>query len=140
LIQQCPRPLLVIPDAIQSAQNRALLAYDGSAKADEALFVATYLTARWQKALTVLTVKTADTNVTAIDRARDYLQQHGVTWADYVLRDGSINDAILETAESHDINLLIVGGFGRRPALRVVLGSTVEHLLREFKQPMLICR
>ncbi len=140
LIQRCPRPILAIPNAIQSNQDRVLLAYDGSTKADEALFVATYLTTRWKKALTVLTVKTAYTNVTAIDRARDYLQQHGVTWADYVLRDGPINDAILETAESHNINLLIVGGFGRRPALRLVLGSTVEHLLREFKQPMLICR
>lgn len=140
LIQQCPRPLLAIPNAVQSPQDRVLLAYDGSPKADEALFVATYLTARWQKALTVLTVETPYTNAAAIDHARAYLERNGVTWANYVLRDGSINNAILETAEAHNINLLIMGGFGWRPALRIVLGSTVEHLLREFKQPMLICR
>ena len=140
LVQRCPRPMLVIPNAIQSDQDRVLLAYDGSAKADEALFVATYLTKRWQKTLTVLTVETAHTNSATIDYARDYLQQSGVTWADYVLRDGPINEAILETAEERDINLLIMGGFGWRPALRLVLGSTVEHLLREFKQSMLICR
>jgi len=140
LIQQCPRPILAIPNAVQSAQDRALLAYDGSPKADEALFVATYLTARWQKTLTVLTVKTSYTNAAVIDLARDYLEQNGVTWANYVLRDGPINDAVLETAEANNANLLIMGGFGWRPALRVVLGSTVEHVLREFKQPMLICR
>jgi nucleotide-binding universal stress UspA family protein len=139
-IQRCPRPILAIPNAIQSPQDRVLLAYDGSPKADEALFIATYLTIRWQKALTVLTVKTAHTTEAAMERARDYLQQHGINWAEYILREGSINQAILETAEAHHSNLLIMGGFGWRPVFRLVLGSTVEHLLREFKQPMLICR
>lgn len=140
LIQRCPRPILVIPNAIQSEQDRVLLAYDGSPKADEALFVATYLTSRWGKILTVITVKTAYTSESALTRARDYLQQHGVTWADYVLCDGPINEAILETAAARDINLLILGGFGFRPALHLILGSTVEHMLREFKESMLICR
>ncbi|GAB4440998.1 MAG: universal stress protein [Anaerolineae bacterium] len=140
LVQRCPRPLLVMPNAIRSEQDRLLLAYDGSAKADEALFVATYLTSRWRKTLTVLTVKTNYTSESALNRARDYLQSHGITWADYVLSDGPINEAILETAAARDINLLVLGGFGLRPALQLVLGSTVEHMLREFKQSMLICR
>ncbi len=140
IIQRCPRPILVIPNAIQSEQDRVLLAYDGSAKADEALFVATYLTSRWRKTLTVITVKTSYTSENALNRARDYLQRHGITWADYVLSDGPINEAILDTAAARDINLLILGGFGLRPALQLVLGSTVEHMLREFKQSMLICR
>lgn len=140
IIQRCPRPILAIPNAIQSDQDRVLLAYDGSPKADEALFVATYLTSRWSKTLTVVTVKTAYTSETALTRARDYLQQHGVTRADYVLCEGPINEAILETAAARDINLLILGGFGFRPALHLILGSTVEHMLREFKQSMLICR
>jgi hypothetical protein len=33
-----------------------------------------------------------------------------------------------------------MGGFGWQPVMRVMLGSTVEHMLREFKRPMLICR
>ena len=36
-----------------SPLNRALLAYDGSPKAREALFVATYLAGRWQISLPV---------------------------------------------------------------------------------------
>lgn len=140
LIEQCPRPILVIPNAVQSTQDRILLAYDGSSKAEEALFVATYLALRWQRALTVLTVETNYTSAAALERARAYLQKHGVNWASYVLAAGSINEAILETAANYDSNLLIVGGFGWRPAVRLVLGSTVEHLLREFKQPILICR
>jgi nucleotide-binding universal stress UspA family protein len=140
IIQQCPRPLLVFPDAVESSLDRALLAYDGSAKANEALFIATYLAVRWHIHLTILTVKTQYTDAYASKQARDYLERHGVDWADYVVCDGPINEAILATAESHDINLLIMGGFGLRPVMRVVLGSTVEYMLREFTQPMLICR
>jgi nucleotide-binding universal stress UspA family protein len=140
LIQRCPRPILVIPGAVETRLDRALLAYDGSAKADEALFVATYFAVRWQTSLTVLTVQTQRTEVTVLDQARAYLERHGVTGATYVLADEPISQAILSTAELHNSNFLIMGGFGWRPMMRVVLGSTVEHMLREFKWPMLICR
>ena len=140
LIQRCPRPILAIPNAVQSELSHALLAYDGSAKADEALFVATYFAMRWQTALTVLTVRTQHTDTTALTKARAYLEKYGVTWAEYVLDEGPIVDAILKTAEQYDSNFLIMGGFGQRPMIRVILGSTVEHMLREFKWPMLICR
>ncbi len=58
----------------------------------------------------------------------------------YALADGPVADAILRTAESRDINLLIMGCIGRRPLLRCLSGSTVGQILREFKQPMWICR
>ena len=140
LIQRCPRPILAVPDAVQSELSNALLAYDGSAKADEALFVATYFAVRWRSDLTVLTVKTQNTSATALDQARSYLEEHGVTWAEYVLSEEPIATAILSTAATYNSNFLIMGGFGLRPVMRVMLGSTVEHMLREFKQPMLICR
>jgi nucleotide-binding universal stress UspA family protein len=137
-VQHCSRPILAVPGPI-SPLNRALLAYDGSPKADEALFVATYLAARWQTALTVVTVETDYTSSEALDKARDYLTRYGVT-AEYVLRQKPIAEAVLETAESHQSNLLIMGGFGFRPVLHLMLGSTVDHILRHFKQPILICR
>ena len=140
LIQRCPRPILAVPNAIQTDFNNALLAYDGSAKADEALFVATYYAVRWRMDLTVLTVGTQHTDTIALDLAREYLEKHGVTWANYVLGEEPISDAILTTAAQYNSNFLIMGGFGRQPLQHIMLGSTVEHMLREFKRPMLICR
>ncbi|MCB8942694.1 MAG: universal stress protein [Ardenticatenaceae bacterium] len=140
LIQRCPRPLLVLPDAVETPLSHALLAYDGSAKADEALFLATYFAVRWRMALTVLTVQTQYTHTTAIEQARAYLEKHGVTAVEYVLDEEPIAEAILRTADQRSCNFLIMGGFGHRPMMRVMLGSTVEHMLREFKWPMLICR
>ena len=71
--------------------------------------------------------------------AQEYLDQHDVA-AEFVLRQGEIGDAVLETAASHNCDLVIMGGFGFRPVPYLVLGSTVDQMLREFKRPMLICR
>ncbi|MCB8969002.1 MAG: universal stress protein [Ardenticatenaceae bacterium] len=138
LVQRSPCPIWALP-AARSAMDHALLAYDGSPKAEEALFVATYLALRWQIALTVITVETAYTPATAVDRARAYLEEHEVN-AEFVLRAGDIAAAIRETAVARQTNLLIMGGFGYRAMLHRFLGSTVDNILRNFPQPTLICR
>lgn len=140
LVQRCPRPILAIPGGAKLDMNRVMLAYDGSPKADEALFVATYLTSRWPLSLTVLTVETEHTSAEALDRAKAYLEEQGVLDANYVLRQMPIAAAVLETAVTHDINYLVMGGFGFRPMMHLMLGSTVDEILRRFKHPILICR
>ncbi len=140
IIQQCPRPLQVRPDGTQSDYSHALLAYDGSPKADEALFIATYLTARWKKSLTVVTVETKNTSAAALEKARGYLVQHGLKDVHYVLENGPIAERVLAAAKTHHSNLLFMGGFSFRPIRHLTLGSTAEHILREFRHPMWVCR
>jgi nucleotide-binding universal stress UspA family protein len=120
--------------------DRVLLSYDGSAKADEALFVATYLATRWPLSLTVVTVETEHTAAEALQRAQEYLEAHGVMDAVYVLRKTPIAKAVMHTAVEYNINFLIMGGFGFRPMMHFMLGSTVDEILRRFKHPILICR
>ena len=140
LIQQCPRPILVLPGVFESPMDRALLGYDGSPKAREALYVAAYLASCWQLHLDVVTVETDFTSSAALDEARQYLTSCGVENVNYLMRSHPIADALLETAVSRESNLLIVGGFGFRPVRYMMVGSTVDRALREFKQPILICR
>jgi nucleotide-binding universal stress UspA family protein len=139
LIQRSPRPLLITPGGRGSGLKRALLAYDGSPKAEEALIVATYLALRWGTELTVLTVETPYTPAYALNAARAYLEDYEVD-ATYVLREKPIGEAVLATAVAHHNDLLIMGGFGFRPVQHLVLGSTVDQMLHEFQHPMLICR
>jgi nucleotide-binding universal stress UspA family protein len=139
LVRRCPRPILAVP-AAPTPMDRALLAYDGSSKADEALFIATYLGGQWGAFLTVLTViepgrATAET----LARAREYLESHEVE-ATFVKESGPVGEAILNTAEARECNLLIMGGYGFSPMLEVVLGSAVDQVLRESRKPVLICR
>ncbi len=140
MIRRCPRPILVLAGEEHSPMDNALLAYDGSPKADEALFVATYLVLRWRIRLSVVTVRTDHTFPAALERARLYLAGQQVTNAEFILRDRPITEAILHTSESVKSNLLILGGFGIRPGRQLRLGSTVSDMLYATSQPILICR
>lgn len=138
ILRQCSRPVLAVPGPA-SALSRALLAYDGSPKADEALFVATYLAGQWDMPLTVVTVATDRIRPEAQRRAHEYLAIHDVR-ATYELKSGPVAEAILQTAEAHRSDLIIMGNYGPHPLLEVVRGSTVDDVLRASRQPMLICR
>ena len=101
--------------------------------------MAAYLALRWRTALTVLTVETQFTSADALQAAQKYLADYDVR-AEYVLREKPIAEAVLETAVTYNNDLLIMGGFGFRPVQHMVLGSTVDQMLHEFRYPMLICR
>jgi nucleotide-binding universal stress UspA family protein len=139
LIRRCTRPVLAVPRAL-SPLDHPLLAYDGSPKAEEALFVAAYLASRWQVPLTVVTVLGDSAIVSgALARARAYLESRGVQ-ANYVQASGPVAEAILATAQKHETDLILMGGYGHGPVIEVVLGSAVDHLLRASPWPTLICR
>jgi nucleotide-binding universal stress UspA family protein len=138
LIQRCSTPLLAVPGEVSSLE-RALLAYDGSAKAQEALFVATYLAGQWHMPLVVIAVTNGKDTTRSLEDARSYLQKRNVK-AEFVAEQGPVAGAIVGTAERHGCDLLIVGGYGRRPVTKVILGSTVDELLRTSRWPLLICR
>lgn len=140
LIQQCPRPILAVPEWAEPQTDRMMLGYDGSPKAKEALFVATYLAARWPKEVTVVTVETEHTPAETLQEAQAYLEKHGIHNARYILKQKPIAEAILDTAVEYNVNFLIIGGYGFRPVMQVVLGSSVDRILREFRHPILICR
>jgi nucleotide-binding universal stress UspA family protein len=139
LVQRCPRPLLAVPGVV-APLKRALLAYDGSPKAREALFIAAYMAGQWKLPLVVLVVLengrvTADT----LQEARQYLETHAIQAA-YVSHDGSPITQILVTAEEYECDLLLMGGYAGSPVLNLVIGSTVDQALRESHKPILICR
>jgi nucleotide-binding universal stress UspA family protein len=139
LVQRCARPVLAVPDK-PSFFRRALLAYDGSSKAKEALYVTAYVSGQWQVPLTVLTVSEDNSDRQTLEaEVQVYLNSHNVE-ASFVQRNGSAGDAVLETSENQDIDLIIMGGYGHSGVKDLVLGSSVDQVLRESKHPMLICR
>jgi nucleotide-binding universal stress UspA family protein len=138
LIRRCSRPILAAP-GLSTGLNSALLAYDGSPKAEEALFVATYLALKWTIPLWVVTVIDNGTTKEILDRARKYLTDHGVQ-ATYLKKRGGVARTVLKTAETVDSDLIIMGGYGSNPVVEVVLGSSVDRVLRESRRPVLVCR
>jgi nucleotide-binding universal stress UspA family protein len=143
ILKRTPRPVMVVPTDASPMQH-ALLAYDGSPKAEEALFVATYLASRWQIKLSVVTVSSngngkLDAAKRTQARAKTYLSVAGVS-ADYVLAVGPAAQTLLETAANQEVDFMVMGGFGLGSMKSLVLGSTLNRVLLEYKHPILICR
>jgi nucleotide-binding universal stress UspA family protein len=139
ILRRCPRPLLAVPGT-STALNRPLLAYDGSPKADEALYVAAYMAAYWDSALVVVTVQDPGYQSSQVlDRARSYLVNQDCQ-AKFYTRDGPVAGEILRAAEQEGCDLIIMGGYGSKPVLEIVLGSVVDEVLRTSRVPLLICR
>lgn len=139
IIWRCARPILAVPGSSTPA-DRAMLAFDGSPKAREALFVATYLAECWKTALTVAAVTDpSHVAAAALDEPRRYLEFHGVA-AELVDTTGPVAETLLALAEERHINLLLLGGYSANPVKEVILGSTVNRVLREACCPVFICR
>jgi nucleotide-binding universal stress UspA family protein len=139
LVRKCPRPILAVAGP-PTPLARGLLAYDGSPKSKEALFVAAYLAARWPIPLTVVSVEGSGVDAEdMLEEADEYLQTRGVT-ATQLLQAGPVSDAILRAAEKSGSEFLILGGYGSHPMVEAVLGSQVDAILRESRLPILICR
>jgi nucleotide-binding universal stress UspA family protein len=139
IIQRCPRPVMAVPRVV-SPLTHALLAYDGSPKGQEALFVATYLAGAWKIPLTVITVfEDGRFAPETLMKARVYLEDSNIE-AEFVAGQGQVGAAILKETSDRQADFLILGGYGHTPMLDVVLGSTVDQVLRETQHPVLICR
>jgi nucleotide-binding universal stress UspA family protein len=136
IIRGSARPILTMRESVSPMDN-ALLAFDGSPKSREALFVATYLAEKWHTRLTVLTIaNTAGQSVQ--DEARSYLEIHEVQ-ADYLMKDGPL-EVFMQTIELRQINLVVIGSYSGTPLKEVIAGSAVNFLLRRANCSLLICR
>jgi nucleotide-binding universal stress UspA family protein len=138
ILQRSPRPVLVVPEDARSDMDRALLAYDGSTKADEALYLATYAAKQWGATLTIVSAGKQRAK-SALKRAEEYLVLRDVE-AIFVQAKGPAGSAILEIAAANNCNLIIMGGFGFRPVMQLIVGSTVNRVLRATELPVFVCR
>jgi nucleotide-binding universal stress UspA family protein len=139
IIWRCARPMLAV-SGWSTLIDQTLLAFDGSPKAREALFVATYLAERWPTTLTVVAVTDGSrVTATALADVQRYLDLHEVA-ADFVDAAGPVGETLLKIADERQINLLLLGGYSANPVKEVILGSTVNRILREAPCPIFICR
>ena len=106
----------------------------------EALFIATYLNVQWNTSLVLLTI-TDGRKVTLkmLDQAQQYLKAHGAQ-AVALNRSGPEAETILASADEYECDMFIMGGYGMQPVQEVVLGSTVDQVLRESRMPVMVCR
>ena len=139
IIANSSRPLLTVP-ATASQFQRALLAYDGTERAKEALFVATYFAEIWKTELLVFTASDGAKSISdAQDHVRKYLDLHEVE-AGYIVSDRGAMDYLKKTVEERKVDLVLMGSHGGSILQHVFIGSALDYMLRESKIPTFICR
>ena len=136
IIWRSARPILTVSGKA-SSMDKALVAYDGSTKSKEAVFIAAYLAERWKTALTVLTLSD-DPSSSIQDYPRDYFGLHEIQ-AEYIIKSRS-DETFLEVIKEREINLVVMGGYSGSAWQEIIIGSTVNFLLRSAECPLLICR
>lgn len=138
IIVNSSSPILGIPDRATDFK-RALLSFDGSPTAKEALFVAAYLAEMWKTELVVFTaLDGSKVKADVQESVRRYLEIHEVE-AEYILSERGAMDDLNQTAEEREIDLVLMGSYGVSMLRQVLSGSALDYMLRKSKVPMLIC-
>jgi nucleotide-binding universal stress UspA family protein len=138
IIESSSRPLLTVP-ARASQFKRALLAYDGTDRAREALFVAAYLAEMWKTELIVFTAVGSSVKADSLEYVERYLDIHEVQ-AEYVVSEFGAMDQLKNTVEERQADLVLMGSYGVSMLQQVFAGSALDYMLRESKVPLFICR
>ncbi|MCE5259260.1 MAG: universal stress protein [Chloroflexi bacterium] len=138
--EKAARPILAVPGTLTRAPQKLLLAYDGSPKSREALFVMRELISRWRLEGVILTVAGQRTSREMLDAAWQYVGHSAKTTIESRFESGQPHEVILSIMREENASILIMGGYGYKPLLKAFLGSTVDLVLREAWFPVLICR
>jgi len=143
VVSRAARPVLAVPGTNVMPLRRAVLAYDGSPKAREALFVLRHLVTCWKIDGLILAVEAPGVDREMLEQAWVYVQESGqpvTTTVATRFEKGAAAEAILRVMDEENANLLLMGSYGYQPLLKALLGSTIDPVLREAWFPVLICR
>lgn len=133
------RPVLATPGEFHPF-TRALVAYDGSRHASEALKLAADIAKGLQLPVVLLA---ADHDIARarerITEARRYLEPYRLDVADAAVI-GEPAEEILNARAKHDCNLIVMGAYGHSPLREFIIGSITARVMRRAPCPVLIYR
>ncbi len=139
ILANSSQPMMAIPGKATQFK-RALLAYDGGERSKEALFVATYLAEMWKTELIVFTaLEETKIKPDIQDYVKRYLEIHEVQ-AEYIVTEQDSKATLKSTVDERHPDLLLMGGYGRSLIREMVIGGTLDHMLRGSNIPLFICR
>lgn len=158
LMRRSPRPLL-LATAAAAEMARPLLAYDGGAKANEALFALAYLAVRRGLEPVILHVERRGAGLylrpeagrpdgeetlprgkveeSSLVRAGEYLERLGVR-ADLVSAHGPVAQTIVRVAKERGCDTIFVGSHSRLRWLEEMLGGVLDELTERTELPLVV--
>lgn len=136
IIHNLARPLLAVPSGASSFSS-ALVAFDGSVKAREALYLAAYMAERWGTKLTIATLedKNADDSIALAKQTLDFYELP----ADFLI-GGKSYQFFLDVVRERAVDVLAMGSYSGNPFNEIIIGSMVNNMLQSSQIPLMICR
>lgn len=140
LILHTRRPVLAVPDDMRGFDvfGHVLVAWDGSGPATAAMMAAIPLLGR-AAGTTLLQIGDVPPETPA-EEAATYLARHGVTARIVHETDPGlpIGDLLLKAVEAQRPAYVVMGGYGYKRAIDVLLGGATRTMLKQSPVPMLL--
>jgi len=138
VVRRATRPVLVT-GRDTPGHDVFVAAYDGSGYSRAALHVAAEVTRDWEAALKVLVVGEGESAEAWAREAETYLEPYNLNVRSEVRR-GDASETIVEYAEEHKADMLIMGAYGHKKVRRLVVGSTTAYAMNHSPCPLLLTR
>jgi nucleotide-binding universal stress UspA family protein len=137
VIRRSTLPVLITGHC-ELGKERILVAYDGTSHAQNALRTAVAFAEVWKTGLQILVVG-GDAAESIVDEVRGYLNAHDIDEA-ILHSDGDPGEVIVETAQSCNADLIVMGAYGHAKVRELVVGSTTTYVINHASCPVLLAR
>jgi nucleotide-binding universal stress UspA family protein len=129
--------VLAVPDSVREIK-KVLVAYDNSIPASKAVHMFLLL-GIWNACdITLLTVND-DTEAAQglLDNLGEFFESYGIT-PNLATRSGHPDTAVKSYIAENDIDMLVMGAYGRKSVREFFVGSVTQHLIQEATIPLFL--
>lgn len=140
LLPHAPRPIVAVPEELPEGSG-ILLAYDGSLQASRAVagLVGSGLAALGGVRVLSIHNKSSEVAMEHANRAVDYLAAHDIAAQPLPTHSESdVEDVIIDHAERHQAELIVMGAYGRPRLVEFFFGSVTNRLLETSPVPLFL--
>ena len=130
-------PVLAVPDSTRKIE-KVLVAYDNSAPASKAVHMFLLL-GIWNACdITLLTVNNnAEAGQKLLANLRDFFGSYGIE-PNLVTQSGHPDEVVKSYIAENDIDMLVMGAYGRKSVREFFVGSVTQHLIQETTIPLFL--
>jgi nucleotide-binding universal stress UspA family protein len=140
VLRHSPRPVVAVPASPEN-NGGILVAYDGSLQAARALqaLVASGLPALGNTTVLSVDRESEETANEHAGRAVEYLAAHGINAQHQPeVTEEPVQRVIVDQAQRHDVELIVMGAYGRSRLAEFFLGSVTSRVIDESPIPLFL--
>ena len=130
-------PVLAVPDSVRDIK-KVLVAYDNSVPASKAVHMFLLLNIWNACDITLLTVNDdSETAQGLLGNLGEFFESYGIK-PNFATRSGHPDTAVKSYIAENDIDMLVMGAYGRKSVREFFVGSVTQHLIQETTIPLFL--